>query len=188
MSVTNWVLKGKPFSQYRVWLALDSYIIILEKYGFDVWRNLNKYYYSLEEPISGPDEVKLDFFARVFCKVTETNVAPYFEWWGYVLTEETLSECQQLPDMDEDLMARYDAADHTTVTDHGTCEEGWLPFGGNCFFVSTDDATFYDAEGLCAEAGGHLASCLSTSEAYFLKDQLDSMSLNQNFFVGIESL
>ena len=186
-AITAYLMGGKKFQNYAVNLALQSYIVILNEVGWDVWKAINKRYYAMKA-FGGSDDHKLDVFTKVFCEESKFNVAPYFQWWGYTLTEETLSVCGSFPDLENDLLARYESVDHRTVTEHGTCEDGWIPYGESCFFLSTEKMNWHDAEETCVEAGGHLASCLSSKEAYFLQDKLKKMNLNNKFFVGIDTM
>ena len=172
---------------YQGDLAMESYFIILDAVGWDVWRTMNRMYFEMKT-IEGSDDNKLDIFTKIFCQASQKNVASYFQWWGYKLTEKTLEVCDTFPELETDPLLRYKAIDHTTITDHGSCDEGWLPYGDSCFFLSEEQLTWYDSVEACNDAGGHLASCLSGKEAYFLHNKLKELNFKHKYFVGIDSM
>ena len=45
--IDQWIAKGKPFEDWSVWLALDTYMILAEEYGWDSYTNTFKIYYNM---------------------------------------------------------------------------------------------------------------------------------------------
>ena len=183
-------MQGRPFSKYTSSVALGSYIILLKEYGWDIWRKLNIRYAFQMPVVTGSDMHKMNVFTRLFCEEVKTNVAPYFQWFSYNLTRETLSNCQRFPRMKKNLLERYDPSFRLPklFRDQGNCEMGWIPFKESCFFLSEAEADWYDADEACEEAGGHLASCMSSQEASFLQDVIKSMPGNKTqYYIGIDT-
>ena len=62
-------------------------------------------YYTL--PTIYNDNEKLDMWARRYSQTVNTNLCPYFEWWGWPLTADTKAECSKLPAWTQDPLSRF---------------------------------------------------------------------------------
>ncbi len=103
--IHNWVFNGKPWSDWELWLALDTYSILAEAFSWDTYTTLIKQYYNL--PSLSSDDTKLDMWARRYSQTVKTNLCPYFEWWGWPLTAATKEACALLPAWSKDPLARF---------------------------------------------------------------------------------
>lgn len=66
---------------------------------------------------------------------------------------------------------------------HGTCEEGWEPFGETCFKFGETTTNKFGAEEACKNENAALASCLTAYESLFLRQRANS--LKSSFWLGI---
>ncbi|KAH3844863.1 hypothetical protein DPMN_087130 [Dreissena polymorpha] len=66
------------------------------------------------------------------------------------------------------------------------CEDGWIPYAGNCYHFSHDMESWIEAEGMCLHLGGHLVEINSRSENTFLQGWVDM--LNTHFWAGATDL
>ena len=187
--ISQFIFNKKPFdSEYRATVAKWSYMLYLNAYGWESWRGIMKKYYKIEQ-VSGND-VKADTFAKFTCEQSEVNLAPYWEWWSYRLSEETKSVCAKYDDMEKDLVARYRDIEYANVEQHRKdCPKGWKPFGESCFLLSKDAATWSEAEKSCVQLneGSHLASCLSSSEAFWLNREI-LKNVKDAYFIGMDRM
>ena len=103
--IHNWVFNGKPWTDWTVWLALDTYSILAEAFTWDTYATLFKKYYTL--PSVSSDNAKLDMWARLYSQTVNTNLCPYFEWWGWPLTADTKEACALLPTWTQNPLARF---------------------------------------------------------------------------------
>ena len=62
-------------------------------------------YYTLPE--ISDDTAKLDMWARLYSQTVNTNLCPYFEWWGWTLTAETKDACSKLPAWKVEALSRF---------------------------------------------------------------------------------
>jgi hypothetical protein len=74
----KWQLwKSDPF------VALTTYIQLVQTFGWESWR---QYLYSFADPNFGPppanDDAKRDQFLVRYSKITQKNLAPFFDFWG----------------------------------------------------------------------------------------------------------
>lgn len=94
--ISNWILKGKPWDEWKVWLALDTYTILAEKFGwFEGFAPVTKKYYTLNDEVVG-DVSKLNVWARFFMEGVKTDLCEYFQWWKWELSEETKRVCESM--------------------------------------------------------------------------------------------
>jgi hypothetical protein len=103
--VHNWVFKGKPASEWEVWLALDTYNILAEAFTWESYTKTMKQYYSL--PWISDNNEKLNRWALLYSQTVNTNLCPYFEWWGWTLTVDTKTSCAQFPAWNQDPLGRF---------------------------------------------------------------------------------
>ena len=103
--IHNWVLEGKPFSDWSVWLALDTYFILAKEFGFDSYQRLFTKYYTL--PYINSENDRLDLWARRYSEEVNTNLCPYFEWFQWPLSQDTKDFCKTLPAWDKDPLSGF---------------------------------------------------------------------------------
>ncbi|KAI4897970.1 hypothetical protein NFI96_017970, partial [Prochilodus magdalenae] len=63
------------------------------------------------------------------------------------------------------------------------CEEGWMSFGGKCYFFSTDKLNWMNSRDYCAGKGGHLVVITSQVEQDFV-----SLLITENHWIGMNDL
>ena len=73
----------------------------------------------------------------------------------------------------------------TSFSIRAECPEGWVDLEGDCFFLSTDTATFEQTEGKCVEQGGHLASCMSPPQVKALMTYLRKEDRYGDYYIGM---
>ena len=103
--IHDWVLRGKPFNEWRVWLALDTYYILAKEFGFDSYTELFVKYYSL--PNVETENERLDLWARRYSEQVNTNLCPYFKWFQWPLSQETEDFCETLPTWNKDPLSGF---------------------------------------------------------------------------------
>ena len=84
--------KSDPF------LALVMYIQIQQEFGWDPFRKVFREYLALpkkERP--NTDAEKRDQWMIRMSRQVEKNLAPFFQLWGIPLSEEAISETNNLP-------------------------------------------------------------------------------------------
>ncbi len=65
--------------------------------------------------------VRWRLWALEFSRSVGANACSHFEWWGWPIDEETRTECQTLPDM-ENLMEEHLGTIHARLTlEKGSC-------------------------------------------------------------------
>ncbi len=94
---------GSNISNWSVWTALDTYLIIKEEWGWNPITEALSVYYNLS-PAEVPSTEEEEFNAWVLHLSNSTgyNLAPYHAAWGFPLNENTYSTLEHLPIWVED--------------------------------------------------------------------------------------
>ena len=89
---------GSNISNWSVWTALDTFLIIKEEWGWDVITNTLSLYYTLptdEIPIGDIEE--FNYWVMHLSNTTGYNLAPYHAAWGFPLNQQTYDALDHLP-------------------------------------------------------------------------------------------
>ena len=100
---------GSNISNWTVWTALDTYLIIKEEWGWDPITEALTVYYTLpadEVPSDGTEE--FNAWVVHLSNATGYNLAPYHAAWGFPLTQATFDSLDHLPVwVDDPLRGEY---------------------------------------------------------------------------------
>ena len=100
---------GSNISNWSVWIALDTYLIIKEEWGWGVITEALSVYYTLpaaEVPSGGTEE--FNAWVLHLSNATGYNLAPYHAAWGFPLTQDTFDSLSHLPIwVDDPLRGEY---------------------------------------------------------------------------------
>lgn len=89
---------GSNISNWSVWTALDTYLLIKEEWGWEPITEALSVYYNLpssEVPSTGNEEY--NSWVIYLSNATGYNLAPYHNAWGFPLIEDTYSALENLP-------------------------------------------------------------------------------------------
>ena len=89
---------GSNISNWTVWPALDTYLIIKEEWGWSPITEALSVYYTLpaaEVPSGGNEE--FNAWVLHLSNATGFNLAPYHAAWGFPLTQATFDSLEHLP-------------------------------------------------------------------------------------------
>ena len=188
-------MAGKPWDQWSMWTALQTYAILADKFGWaESYTPVIKQYYSMKEDINVDD--RLDIWARKYMEQVKHDLCDYFTWWTWKLSKETLALCKKLPKLRRDLMKPYLPPNKSPKVEKkyrslkvDNCPDGWYSYGKKCYIASMEKANWWEAEQQCHQMtanNGHLASCFSDAEAKFLAK---IMSLYKSkYYIGMSDV
>ena len=103
--IYKWTFEGKPAADWDIWLSLDTYSILAEAFTWESYTKTMVKYYTL--PVISDNAQKWNRWALLYSQTVNTNLCPYFEWWGWTLTAETKASCAQLPAWNQDPMSKF---------------------------------------------------------------------------------
>lgn len=79
-------------------------------YGDDFYPNLNRYYRELIQTSNPTNDIeKRQLFAIVASKISNTNLVPFFEMWGYKLTDDTKSKMSTYSPLNKEIWKLTDS-------------------------------------------------------------------------------
>ncbi len=99
----NYFEDGSNISNWSIWVALDTHLIIKEQWGWSPFTSALSMYYDLSSsqvPIT--DIEKFNTWVIYLSNSTGFNLAPYHDAWGFPLTENTYNTLDSLPVWVED--------------------------------------------------------------------------------------
>ncbi|XP_027003010.1 TRPM8 channel-associated factor homolog [Tachysurus fulvidraco] len=102
----SYTKEGRKLENWSVWTALETYMQLQEKFGWDAFKKVFAAYHSISN-VPNDQAGKMNLYAVTFSKVVNMNLAAFFKAWGWPIqagTEETLSS---LPVWSDHPMAQY---------------------------------------------------------------------------------
>tara|TARA_Y100000766_G_scaffold108822_1_gene93088 strand:- start:1572 stop:2273 length:702 start_codon:yes stop_codon:yes gene_type:complete len=119
---------GSNISNWSVWTALDTYLIIKEEWGWNpITESLSVYYDLSPAEVPSSDNEEFNAWVLYLSNATGYNLAPYHSAWGFPLNENTYAALEHLPVWVEDplrsdffsyeaIIRNLDSDDETTST------------------------------------------------------------------------
>ena len=94
----NYFDDGSNISNWSVWTALDTYLIIKEEWGWGpITAALNVYYSLPADEVPVGDFAEFNAWVLHLSNATGYNLAPYHEAWGFPLSQGTFDSLGHLP-------------------------------------------------------------------------------------------
>ena len=126
--MTSYFDDGSNISNWSVWTALDTFLVVKEEWGWDVITETLSLYYTLpndEVPIGDVEE--FNYWVMHLSNTTGYNLAPYHAAWGFPLNQQTYDALDHLPVWNNDslrgdffvydaIIRNLDSSDETTST------------------------------------------------------------------------
>ncbi|TMS07173.1 TRPM8 channel-associated factor-like protein [Larimichthys crocea] len=104
--IKEYVEGGKKINSWSVWLALETYLQLQEKFG---WDGLKKVFAAYHQMSNFPknNEGKMNLYAETFSKTVELNLTGFFKAWGWPIEKATEEKLSNLPLWSDHPMAQY---------------------------------------------------------------------------------
>ncbi|XP_073693014.1 TRPM8 channel-associated factor homolog [Garra rufa] len=88
---------GKNLNDWSVWTALETYMQLQEKFGWDAFKKVFAVYHDINR-VPNNNAGKMNLYAETFSKVVKMNLCPFFEAWGWPIQPETQEKISHLPE------------------------------------------------------------------------------------------
>uniref|UniRef100_A0A3Q2FYT3 TRPM8 channel-associated factor homolog n=1 Tax=Cyprinodon variegatus TaxID=28743 RepID=A0A3Q2FYT3_CYPVA len=92
----DYIKEGRQLSKWSVWTALETYIQLQEKFGWDTLKKVFAAYHKMDKFPKGNPE-KMNVYAETFSKAVGMNLTGFFKAWGWPIEQATEQKLSSLP-------------------------------------------------------------------------------------------
>lgn len=104
--IRQYLKNGAKLADWTVWTALETYLQLQEGFGWDIFQHLFSKYQTMSN-VSKNNTDKMNLWAEEISQVVNTNLAPFFQAWGWPINEATKTKLSTLPEWEKDPMKIY---------------------------------------------------------------------------------
>ncbi|KAM7413562.1 hypothetical protein PAMA_020777 [Pampus argenteus] len=102
-----YVKGGKKLSDWQVWVALETYLQLQEKFGWDAFKKVFAAYHKMND-FPADNKGKMNLFAETFSETVGMNLCGFFEAWGWPIETDTEEKLSNLLPWSDHPMIQYD--------------------------------------------------------------------------------
>nr|XP_055052034.1 TRPM8 channel-associated factor homolog [Misgurnus anguillicaudatus] len=104
--IKDYVKGGRNLEKWTVWTALETYMQLQEKFGWDAFKKVFAAYHDMTGvPKNNPG--KMNLYAETFSKVVNMNLSSFFKAWGWPIEPSTEQKLSHLPKWSDHPMKHY---------------------------------------------------------------------------------
>lgn len=97
---------GKKLSSWHVWVALETYMQLQEKFGWDAFKKVFAAYHKMSN-FPKDNKGKMNLYAETFSQTVEMNLSGFFKAWGWPIETATEEKLSNLPPWSDHPMIQY---------------------------------------------------------------------------------
>ncbi|KAM3616939.1 uncharacterized protein V6R79_026447 [Siganus canaliculatus] len=94
--IKEYVKEGKKLSSWNTWVALETYLQLQEKFGWEAFKKVFAAYHHMSNFPKSNDE-KMNLYAETFSHAVEMNLTGFFKAWGWPIETTTEKKLSDLP-------------------------------------------------------------------------------------------
>ncbi|XP_078023432.1 TRPM8 channel-associated factor homolog isoform X1 [Epinephelus lanceolatus] len=98
---------GKNLSDWFMWVALETYMQLQEKFGWDAFKKVFAAYHKMSS-FPKDNKGKMNLYAETFSQSVGKNLTGFFKSWGWPIDTATEKKLSNLPPWCDHPMAKYD--------------------------------------------------------------------------------
>ncbi|KAK5868483.1 hypothetical protein PBY51_009492 [Eleginops maclovinus] len=106
-SVDEYVKGGKKLSDWTVWVALETYLQLQGKFGWDAFKKVFAAYQRMSN-FPTENDAKMNLYAVTFSKIVGMNLSAFFKAWSWPINRATEEKLCNLPPWSDHPMLKYD--------------------------------------------------------------------------------
>ncbi|XP_073718850.1 TRPM8 channel-associated factor homolog [Misgurnus anguillicaudatus] len=105
--IRDYVKGGRDLKNWTVWTALETYMQLQGKFGWDAFKKVFAAYRDMPEvPKTNPG--KMNLYTETFSKVVKMNLSSFFKAWGWPIEPSTEQKISHLPKWSDHPMKQYE--------------------------------------------------------------------------------
>ncbi|XP_072249062.1 TRPM8 channel-associated factor homolog [Leuresthes tenuis] len=105
--VKEYVQEGRKLSDWNVWTALETYLQLQEKFGWDAFKKVFVTYHGMSN-FPKDNEEKMNLYAEIFSQSVGMNLTGFLKAWGWPIKRATEEKLSNLPLWSDHPMVQYD--------------------------------------------------------------------------------
>lgn len=105
--VEDYVKGGKKLNSWSVWTALETYMQLEKKFGWDGIKKVFAAYHKMSN-FPKDNQGKMNLYAETFSQTVNMNLTAFFKSWGWPIVKETEEKLAHLPLWSDHPMVKYD--------------------------------------------------------------------------------
>uniref|UniRef100_A0A673BCJ5 TRPM8 channel-associated factor homolog n=1 Tax=Sphaeramia orbicularis TaxID=375764 RepID=A0A673BCJ5_9TELE len=99
--------EGKNLSSWSVFVALETYLQLQDKFGWDAFKRVFAAYHEMSN-FPKDNKRKMNLYAVTFSQAVEMNLSGFFKSWGWPIERDTEDKLSKLPPWTDHPMVQYD--------------------------------------------------------------------------------
>ncbi|KAM7413563.1 hypothetical protein PAMA_020778 [Pampus argenteus] len=103
----RYVNGGRKLSSWKVFVALETYLQLQEKFGWDAFKKVFAAYYKMSD-FPTDNKGKMNLFAETFSQTVGMNLCGFFKAWGWPIETDTEAKLSNLLPWSDHPMIQYD--------------------------------------------------------------------------------
>ncbi|XP_030600780.1 TRPM8 channel-associated factor homolog [Archocentrus centrarchus] len=104
--VEEYIRGGRKLSDWSVWVALETYLQLQEKFGWDAFKKVFAAYHHMSN-FPGDNKGKMNLYAETFSQTVRMNLTGFFKAWGWPIKTATEEKLSVLPSWSDHPMSQY---------------------------------------------------------------------------------
>ncbi|KAI3354556.1 hypothetical protein L3Q82_019054 [Scortum barcoo] len=96
---------GKQLSSWSMWVALETYMQLQEKFGWDAFKEVFAAYHRMSN-FPGDNKGKMNLYAETFSQTVGMNLTGFFKAWGWPIEPATEEKLSNLPSWSDHTMTQ----------------------------------------------------------------------------------
>ncbi|KAI4816019.1 hypothetical protein KUCAC02_006136 [Chaenocephalus aceratus] len=106
-TVDKYVKGGKNLSDWNVWTALETYLQLQERFGWDAFKKVFAAYQQMSS-FPSENDAKMNLYAETFSQTVGMNLSAFFKAWSWPIDRATEEILCNLPPWSDHPMVQYD--------------------------------------------------------------------------------
>ncbi|XP_013870430.1 TRPM8 channel-associated factor homolog [Austrofundulus limnaeus] len=105
--IKDYIQGGRNFSDWYKWTALETYMQLQDKFGWDAFKQVIAVYHKMSN-FPTDNTGKMNLYAETFSQAVNMDLTGFFKVWGWPIDATTEEKLSSLPPWSDHPMVQYD--------------------------------------------------------------------------------
>lgn len=106
LCIEEYVQGGRKLSNWKVWTALETYLQLQERFGWEAFKKVFAAYHNMTN-VPSDNDGKMNLYAETFSKAVKMDLTGFLKAWGWPIEQATEEKLSNLPPWTDHPMAQY---------------------------------------------------------------------------------